>query len=286
MSSQRTQRGLQQLAVAALGGHVGHARLQVQRPYYVPDLGVRGAHRQVVLQVAAAHAGVPGQPPAALVDELAGQVQVGFGPGLAVELGQRGLDDRVPVQAPLGARELAHQVVGQAHGHGEQPPVARPAVQRDRSLDQVAGAVHLVAPGQPGVPRLAADLEVGVQVAVGPLRLLEQGDDLGGERGELGAVPVRQLPADGLQRLVDVGVHEHRAAVPGPWQRIDRADPDRAVSARRAVPVGRARRLAFGGRVLAGRLDGQAHIVQVARVFELAQRERQAGRQVALLPLV
>jgi hypothetical protein len=75
--------------------------------------------------------------PAALVDELAGQVQVGFGPGLAVELGQRGLDDRVPVQAPLGARELAHQVVGQAHGDGEQPPVARPAVQRDRGLDQV-----------------------------------------------------------------------------------------------------------------------------------------------------
>ena len=56
-------------------------------------------HRQVVLQVAAAQAGVPGQAVAALVDELAGQVEVGGGAGLAVELGQRGLDDRVPVEA-------------------------------------------------------------------------------------------------------------------------------------------------------------------------------------------
>jgi hypothetical protein len=169
--------------------------------HHVPYLGVAGAHRQVVLQVAAAHAGVSGQPLPALVDELAGQVQVGFGAGLAVELGQRGLDDRVTVQAPLGAGELAHQMVGQAHGHGEQPPVTLPPVQRHRGLDQVPRAVHLVAPGQPGVPRLAADLEVGVQVAVGPLRLLEQGGDLGGEGGELGTVAVRQFPADGLQGL-------------------------------------------------------------------------------------
>ena len=106
-----------------------------------------------------------------------------------------------------------------------------------------------------------------------------------------GRLAVRQFPADGLQRLVDVGVHEHRAAVAGPGQRVDRADPDRAVAARRR----RSRRppllvLAFGVRRLAlgraGRLDRQPHVVEVARVLELAQRQRQARGQVALLPLV
>ena len=95
--------------------------LQVQGPHGVADLGVGVSYRLVVLEVAVAHAGVPGQAPPALVHELPGQIEVGGGTGLAVELGQRRLDDRVPVQAPLLARELAHQVVGQAHGDGEQP---------------------------------------------------------------------------------------------------------------------------------------------------------------------
>ena len=237
-----------------------------------------------------AQAGVPGQPSAALVDELAGQLEVGGGAGLAVELGQRGLDDRVPVEAAVPAGELAHQVVGQAHGHGEQPAVSGAAVEGDGGLNQVPGAVHLVAPGQPGVPRLAAHLEVGVQVAVGALGLLEQGGDLVGERAELGAGAVRQFPADGLERLVDVRVHEHRPAVSGPGQRVHGPDPDRAVPARRAVAVGPGDAVAFGvGRLVLGcavRLDRQAHIVQVARILELAQGERQAGVQVAPLPLV
>ena len=179
---------------------------------------------------------------------MPGQLKVGGGAGLAVQLGQRRLDDRVPVQAPLPAAELADQVVGQAHGDGEQPAVAGAPVHRHGRLDQVARAVHLVAPGQPGVPRLAADLEVGVQVAVGALRLLEQGGDLGGEGGELGTLSVGQFPADGLQRLVDVRVHEHRAAVAGPGQRIDRPDADRTVTARGSVAIGLAGRLAFGVR--------------------------------------
>ncbi len=281
-------RGLQQRAVAGLGGDVHHPGLQVQGPHHVPHLGVGGEHRHVVLQVAVAHAGVPGQAPPPLVDELPGQLEIGGGAGLAVELGQRRLDDRVPVQAPLLAAELADQVVGQAHGDGEQPVVAGAPVHRHGRLDQVTGAVHLVAPGQPGVPRLAADLEVGVQVAVGTLRLAEQGGDLGGEGGELGPPAVGQFPADGLQRLVDVGVHEHRAAVAGPGQRIDRPDADRAVAARGSVAIGLAGRLALGvgGSGRAGRPDRQPHVVEVPRVLELADRERQARGQVALLPLV
>src|SRR6202522_795863 len=47
----------------------------------------------MILQVTAAHAGVPGQPPAALVDELTGQLEIAGVSCLAVELGQRGLDD-------------------------------------------------------------------------------------------------------------------------------------------------------------------------------------------------
>jgi hypothetical protein len=143
----------------------------------------------VILRVAAAHAGVPSQPVAALLDELAGQLEVGDVPGLAVELGQRGLDDRMAVEPALLARELAHQVISQAHGHGQQPGVARAAMECDRGLDQVPGAVHLVAPGQPGVPRLSAHLEVRVQVAVGPLRLLQETGDLGDEEASSGRGP-------------------------------------------------------------------------------------------------
>ena len=254
----------------------------------MPHLGSRRAHRQVILQVAAAQAGVPGQPSAALVGELAGQLEVGGGAGLAVELSQRGLDDRMPVERSLAAGELAYQVIGQAHGHAEQPTVSGAAAEGDRGLDQVPGAVHLVAPGQPGIPRLTAHLEVGVQVAVGVLGLLEQGGDLSRERGELGvfgifgSTAVRQLPADRLQGLVDVRIHEHRPVVSGPRQRVHRPDPNRAVAAGGAV--------AFGpgglGLARAVRLDRQAHVVQIARILELAQGERQAGGQVPLLPLV
>ena len=57
-------------------------------------------------------------------------------------------------------------------------------------------------------------------------------------------------------------------------QRIDRADPDRAVPARCAVAVGTAGLLALGVRLLAfGRtvgLDRQPHVVQVAGVLQLA----------------
>jgi hypothetical protein len=79
---------------------------------------------------------------------------------------------------------------------GRQAAVADAALVRHRGLDQVPGAVHLVAGGQPRVPRLAADLEVRVKVAVRPLGLLEQAGDAGGEGGQLGAVAVGQLPAD------------------------------------------------------------------------------------------
>ena len=129
----------------------------------------------MVLQVAVAQTRIAGQPVAALVDELARQLEVVGTAGLAVQLDQRGLDHRVAVEAPLLAGELAHQVIGELDSDRKQAVIARAAMQRDRGLDEVAGAVHLVAPGEPGIPWLAAGLEVGVEVAIGLLGRLKRG---------------------------------------------------------------------------------------------------------------
>ena len=98
---------------------------------------------------------------------------------------------------------------------------------------RMAGAVHLVAPGELGVARFAGRLHVGVEVAVWPLHLLEQAD--GGRREVAERLPgaAAEFPADGLQGLVDVGVHEDGAVVaarPGlravrPPGRGERGDP-------------------------------------------------------------
>ena len=247
-------RGFQQLTVAGLGCHVGYPGFQVQRAHHVSHLGTRRPDRHVVLQVAAAHAGIPGQSAAPLVDELPGEREVIAVPGLPVQLDKRGLDDRVPVQALGGAEELAHQVVGEPRRHGEKPVVADAAAERDRGLDEVPGAVHLVARRQARVARFAGHLEVGVQVSVGQLRPLKQRGDLGGEIGESVMVAQGQLPANGLQGFVDVGVHEDRPAV------------------------------RQGG--AGATLDRQPYVVQVPRGLQLPQRDGQALRQVALLPVM
>ena len=167
---------------------------------------------------------------APLVGELAGEREVAGVGRLPVQLHERGLDDRVPVEALRLAEELADQVVGEPFRHAEEAGVAGAAAERDRGLDQVPGAVHLVAGRQPGVPRLAGHLEVRIQVAVGELRLLEQAGGPRGELGELWAAAVGELPADGLQGLIDVGVHEHRARDSG-----RRACPRRGLTGWRAA---------------------------------------------------
>jgi hypothetical protein len=60
-------------------------------------------------------------------DELGGQRQVSGLAGFPVQLGQRGLDDGVPVEPAALPEERVHQVVGEVPGHLEQPgpPVAR-----------------------------------------------------------------------------------------------------------------------------------------------------------------
>ena len=148
-------------------------------------------------------------------------------------------------------RNVIHQVVREPPGHREQRRIPGSALAGDPGLDQVARAVQLVAGGQEAVPGTAGDLDVGVQVAVGLLRLLQQRGRLGQEAGQVLVRGPAQFPADRLQDLVDVGVHEHRAPVPLPGAR-----------------------------------DGQPHVGQVPGRLELAQRQRQAGPGVALLPRV
>ena len=150
---------------------------------------------------------------AAFVDELPGQPQVLFGPGLAVQLNESGLDDGMTIQPLPRTEERGGQVIGEpSRGVDEPSRASRPGV-RDRRLEQVARAVQLVRPLQLRVPLLAGDLDVRVQVPVWLLRLLQERRRLLGELGQARRGAARLLPADRLQRLVEVGVHEDGAAV-------------------------------------------------------------------------
>ena len=176
-------------------------------------------------------------------------LQIRFVARLPVQLRQRGLHDGVAVDALLLVQEVIHEVVREPAGHGEQRRIPRAALAGEAGLDQVARAVQLVTRGQGAVPGPAGDLDAGVQVTVRLLRLLQQRGRLGQEAGEPLVRRPAQFPADRLQDLVDVGVHEHRAPV-----------------------------------ALTGPGDGQADVGQVPGRLELTQRQRQAGLGVALLP--
>jgi hypothetical protein len=234
----------------------------------VPDLGDGVPDRGGVLQVAAAQARVARETVAALVDELAGQLEVGDLARLPVELGQGGLDDRVPVKPLLLSGELAHQVIGEPDGDAERAGAAGRPVQRDRGLDEVAVAVHFVARRELRIARFAGRLHGGVEVAVGLLRLLEEADGAGGEVAQRGPPAAAKLPADGLQGLVDVGVHEDGAVVAG----------------RPGASAGGIRGTSGVGPRVRG--DGEAQVVEVPGRRQLPDRERQARGDVALLPLV
>ena len=115
---------------------------------------------------------------AALAKEVGGQVQIAALARLAVELDQRSLDFGMTGRAlSLAGPEDDVDVVGEALRHVQQPRVAGGAVKGDRGLHQMPGAVELVAVVQvrPAALRLH-DLPVGVQIAVGLLRGLDQVD--------------------------------------------------------------------------------------------------------------
>ena len=120
----------------------------------------------------------------------------------------------MPVGAGLrpAAEGLVDQV-GKPRRDGEERGVAGRACLGDRGLYQVAGAVELVTLLQVApAPRGVDDLAPAVQVAV---RLLRGGDELDGvgiQPRELVRRLAPELPAEGLEPLVDVRVAEDHAA--------------------------------------------------------------------------
>ena len=174
---------------------------------------------------------------AAGFDEVLCQLEIARLPRLAVELHQRHLHDRMPVDVVAAVRtERLDQVVGEAHGDVEELPVPRAADLSHRRLDEVPGAVVLMAPGQVAVP-LAVVLELHdrVEVAVGLLRRGDDRGDLALRLEQLGRRVPRVLPRRGLEPLVHVGVHEHRP--PGLSRRGASGEAQVVQVARRLEPL-------------------------------------------------
>ena len=73
--------------------------------------------RLMVLQVTPAEPGITDQPVAALLDPLAGLLQIRPVPGFPVQLYQRRLRSRMAVQPALLAKERVHQVIGEPPRH-------------------------------------------------------------------------------------------------------------------------------------------------------------------------
>ena len=204
----------EQLVVAGLQGEVGRAGGEVESAD-----GVTGHHRGladglVVLVVLRAELDVAQDAVAPPVDEPTRTVEVAALPGEPVELDERDLDLGVAVDALDAVRsERLADVVRVADREPDELVLAVRPGTGDRRLDEVAGAVQLVAPLQVGVPvPLARAAPHGVEVAVGLLHRSDPRDqrpEAGVHRGVPGAA---DLPGHGLHELVDVGVGELPAA--------------------------------------------------------------------------
>ena len=156
---------------------------------------------------------------APLLDEEPGQLEVALLAGRLPELDQRQLDLRDVRNSPCACRaEDRVDVVGQLGRDGEEVLLARGPVVRHGRLDHVPGAVELVVVAEVGPPpaRLL-DGVIAVEIAIRELRRGELGDDLV-EPLRQHRIGVRGERVRGrLERLVDVGVHEHRPGEPAPW---------------------------------------------------------------------
>jgi hypothetical protein len=149
---------------------------------------------------------------AARADEVGGEVEVAALARVAVQLDERRLDLRVAGRAVAGAEHVG-DVVGEAARHAEQALVAPSAGVGDRGLGQVAGAIELVVPGEVGEARPGpSHLVVGVQVAAFLLCGLDQRDRVVRAPRQILRRLAGELPAQRLEPLVDVGVHEHHPA--------------------------------------------------------------------------
>ena len=164
----------------------------------------------MILPVARAEPALPEEAVPASLEERPGKLQV---PRLArrpVELDERHLDLGMAVDERAAARpEPGIDQVHRSLDNPQQPVVPGSAVPRDGCLHQVPERVELVTPLEVGelLPRLA-HLEVAVQVPVVALRCGQEVDDGICSGREVAVRPLTQLPADGLEPLVHVGVEE------------------------------------------------------------------------------
>ena len=167
---------------------------------------------------------------AALIQQEAGQVEIAALAGLAVQLHQRRLDLGVAGRGrPLAGAEGRVDVVGEAAGDVQQAIAAGRAVVRDGRLEQVASAVELVAvPEVDPAPARLGDGVVRVEVAVRFLGRLDDVDRLLDQRFQIGVGLPSQLEGGRLDPLVDVRVHEDRAAIPFGGVRRPRASGSRS----------------------------------------------------------
>ena len=165
---------LQERLVAVLEVQVGDSRGEIELAHGMPDRLGRLADRQVVLEVLRAEspAGRMPRPRRSICGSRSAQV----GPlaGVAVELDQRGLDLGVAVEErPAAIAEGADDQVGEPRAIARKGRRGRRGAGH-RGLDQVAGAVELVALLGWLKALGGQALHVGVEVAVRLLDLLEQ----------------------------------------------------------------------------------------------------------------
>src|SRR5215472_6244310 len=104
-------------------------------------------------------------------------------------------------------------MIGEAPGDAEKRAAVVASPGRDCSLDQMTRTVQFMARLKPRITSPPGYLDAGVQVAIVQLSLRQQRSRLCGELGKVTVSSAAELPADRLQRLVDVGVHEGRTLV-------------------------------------------------------------------------
>ena len=110
--------------------------------------------------------------------------------------------------------EYGINVIGEAAGDPKQPLVARGPVHGHSRLEEVPGAIRLVVVIQirPALVWLV-HLVVGVKVPIGLLGGDDQVNRLVRHALHLWVADVGQIVSQGLEPLVDVGIHKHRPLV-------------------------------------------------------------------------
>ena len=163
--------GGKQLAITGLGRNINDPAVEVHLADRVAGGIARKSHCLMVLPVPGPVPPGAEEAPAAPLDESARECEVLLRPGEAIQLHQCHLDLRVSVDPFAPTRpELCLDAADRPLGDLQETSIAEASTPGDGCLGEVARGVELMPPLE--VRELAAglrDLEVRVQVAVGPL---------------------------------------------------------------------------------------------------------------------